>query len=83
MTDSDQQRQPETPERAGDPKQPVRPEASPFAGLFRAFKMFLVPFLFSWALAYVGSARDVEWIYFAGLGGVTVSMLALLVWLIH
>jgi hypothetical protein len=30
----------------------------------------------------VGSARGVEWIYFAGLGGVTISMLVLLIWLI-
>ena len=59
------------------------PADAPFAGLIRAFKRFLVPFLFSWALAYIGSNRDLEWIYFAGLGGVFASMLGLLVWLIH
>ena len=66
-----------------EPKSPVEesPEAS-LRGLANAFKRFLIAFLFSWAVAYVGSARGVEWLYFAGLGGVTVSMLALLIWLI-
>jgi hypothetical protein len=66
-----------------EPKPPAQesPEAS-LRGLANAFKRFLVAFLFSWGVAYVGSARGIEWLYFTGLGGVTVSMLALLVWLI-
>ena len=62
---------------------PGPPEPSPLAGLMRAFKIFLVPFLLSWALAYIGSNRDLEWLYFTGLGGVGVSMLGLMVWLIN
>ncbi len=76
----------------GDPKQKPKPDpdkrepdSSPeeaLRKLARAFKLFLFPFLFSWALAYVGSARGLEWLYFTGLGGVTLSMVVLLVWLI-
>jgi hypothetical protein len=49
----------------------------------RAGKAFLLPFLFSWAVAYVGSARDLDWLHFTGLGGVGLTMLILLVWLIR
>ena len=77
----------EKPEEKPKPEgeKPGQPDNSPEAslrGLARAFKLFLFPFLFSWALAYVGSARGLEWLYFAGLGGVTLSMLGLMIWLI-
>jgi len=55
----------------------------PFAGLVRAFKRFLGPFLCSWAVAYVGASTAVDWLHYAGLVGVGVSMMALLIWLIH
>jgi hypothetical protein len=55
---------------------------APLRGLFRALRIFLVPFLLSWAFAYVGSARGAEWLYFAGLGGVTLSLVGLMIWLI-
>jgi hypothetical protein len=68
------------------PQAPKPPEAAaeehPLAGLLRAFKRFLIPFLLSWVLAYVGSNLQLDWLYFAGLGGVGVSMLVFLVWLI-
>jgi hypothetical protein len=53
-----------------------------FQRLGRALKVFLWPFLFSWIVAYAGSARNLDWLHFAGLGGVGLCMLALLVWLI-
>ena len=62
---------------------PPPPEPSALAGLFRAFKIFLVPFLLSWVLAYAGANRNLEWMYFTGLGGVGVAMLGLMIWLIH
>ncbi|HMI90631.1 MAG TPA: hypothetical protein VK509_04670 [Polyangiales bacterium] len=65
------------------PSEPPPSEPSPLEGLLRAFKIFLIPFLFSWVLAYIGSNRELEWIYFTGLTGVGVSMLGLMVWLIH
>ncbi|MDH5671251.1 MAG: hypothetical protein OEZ06_03825 [Myxococcales bacterium] len=51
--------------------------------LLRVARIFLLPFMFSWALAYVGSARGSDLVHFIGLGGVGLSMLALLLWLIH
>jgi CHASE1-domain containing sensor protein len=51
--------------------------------LLRVAGRFMVPFLFSFALAFVGSQANNEVVYFAGLIGVGVSMLVLLVWLIH
>ena len=79
---------PENPERKPQPEpgksgsdDDGSPEAS-LRGLANAFKLFLFPFLFSWALAYVGSARGTEWLYFAGLGGVTLSLVVLMIWLI-
>ena len=51
--------------------------------LFRVTRAFLVPFLFSWMLAYVGGERGIEWIYYLGLGGVGVSVVGLLLWLLH
>jgi hypothetical protein len=81
----------EEPEKPDEkPKQAEQPKQAPdensaeasLRSLARATRAFLFPFLFSWALAYVGSARGVDWLYFAGLGGVTLSMLGFLVWLI-
>jgi hypothetical protein len=66
----------------GDPTDAKPVEESPLIGLFRVLKRFLVPFMFSWALAYVGSAREIEWLYYAGLGGVTLSLVVLMIWLI-
>jgi hypothetical protein len=77
MTEPDPQPPPSQP-----PSSPPPHEPSPLAGLLRAFKIFLVPFLLSWALAYIGANRELEWLYFAGLGGVGVALLGLLVWLI-
>jgi hypothetical protein len=68
---------------ASSPPPPAPPEPPPLEGLLRAFKFFLFPFLFSWVLAYVGSNRNLEWVYFTGLAGVGVSMLGLMVWLIR
>jgi hypothetical protein len=62
---------------------PTPPEPSPLEGLLRAFKIFMIPFLVSWVLAYIGSNRNLEWVYFTGLGGVGISMLGLMVWLIR
>jgi hypothetical protein len=73
---------PSKPDNGGDPSAQKPAEDAPLFTLFRAFRRFLVPFLLSWALAYVGSARGVEWLYYAGLGGVTLSLVVLLVWLI-
>ena len=64
------------------PGQPDQSAEASLRGLARAFKLFLYPFLGSWALAYIGSNRGLEWLYFTGLGGVTLSMLALMIWLI-
>ncbi len=66
----------------GEPTEPKPTDDSPLSGLFRVLGRFLVPFVFSWALAYVGSARNVEWLYYAGLGGVTLSLVVLMIWLI-
>jgi hypothetical protein len=69
-------------EPKGESKQPAPSDEAPLHGLFRALRIFLVPFLLSWAFAYVGSARGAEWLYFAGLGGVTLSLVVLMIWLI-
>jgi hypothetical protein len=53
-----------------------------FQRLGRAIRVFLYPFLISWIVAYVGSARGMDWLHFVGLGGVGLTMLGLLVWLI-
>ena len=58
------------------------PEEHPLAGMARAFKRFLFPFLASWMIAYVGGNLQLEWMYFAGLTGVGLSMIVFLVWLI-
>jgi hypothetical protein len=67
------------PNDDGDRTQPAE---SPLRPALRAFKLFMVPFLLSWAFAYVGSARGIEWLYFAGLGGVSLSLIVLMIWLI-
>jgi hypothetical protein len=51
--------------------------------LLRVAARFMIPFLFSWAVAFVGSQSGREWLYFVGLGGVTLSMLGLMIWLIR
>ena len=69
------------------PQEPQQPESPPpdqqVAALLRVFRRFMIPFLFSWAMAYVGSNRGLEWMYFAGLGGVGLSIIGLLLWLMH
>jgi hypothetical protein len=65
-----------------EPEQPPpAAEPSPLEPALRAGKLFIWPFLFSMAMAFVGSRRDVDWLYYAGLGGVGLSMIALFVWL--
>jgi hypothetical protein len=53
------------------------------AGLFRVARAFLVPFLLSWTVAYVAGEWEIEWLYYAGLGGVGLSIIGLMVWLLH
>jgi len=52
-------------------------------GLFRVARAFLVPFLLSWTVAYVAGEWRIEWLYYAGLGGVGISIIGLMVWLLH
>lgn len=69
-----------------DPKQSQKGDDSPDAiirTLFRVTRTFMVPFLLSWAVAYVGGQRGVDWLYYVGLGGVGVSVIGLLLWLLH
>lgn len=70
-------------ERSKPPTQKPPPADDTVERLFRVARRFMVPFMLSWAIAFIGSQRDIEWLYFAGLGGVTLSMLGLMVWLIH
>lgn len=68
--------------------QPPEPPQSPppdqqVAALLKVFRRFMFPFLFSWAVAYVGSSRGSDWMHFAGLGGVGLSIIGLLLWLLH
>jgi hypothetical protein len=73
----------DTSEPPGEPKQqPAPSDDAALHTLFRALRIFLVPFVLSWAFAYVGSAGGAEWLYYAGLGGVTLSLVALMIWLI-
>ena len=73
----------EKPKPEGEkPEKPDNSAEAALRGAARAFRLFLFPFLFSWALAYVGSVSGLEWLYFTGLGGVTLSMLVLMIWLI-
>lgn len=69
-----------------DPNQSQKGDNSPDAimrTLFRVTRTFLVPFLLSWAVAYVGGQRGIDWLYYVGLGGVGVSVIGLLLWLLH
>jgi hypothetical protein len=66
------------------PEHPSRPpEASPLEPALRAAKTFLWPFMLSMAMAFVGARRDIDWLYYAGLGGVAVSMIGLFLWLVR
>lgn len=60
---------------------PRAPEPSPLEPALRAAKAFLWPFMLSMAMAFIGSRRDIDWLYYAGLGGVGLSMIGLFVWL--
>jgi hypothetical protein len=75
-------RGPNAPPGGDPPGQAPEPDDAPLRNLFRVFRRFLVPFLFSWALAYVGSARGIEWLHYTGLGGVTLCLIVLMIWLI-
>jgi hypothetical protein len=70
-----------------DPRPGERPEdTSPDAlvrMLGRVVRTFLVPFLSSWFLSYVGGQLGYEWLYYAGLTGVGLSVIGLLLWLLH
>lgn len=74
------------PEKSGADPTPKREEPSSDATiqmLFRVTRIFLVPFLLSWMLAYVGGEREIDWLYYTGLCGVGVSVTGLLLWLLH
>ena len=58
-------------------------DEDPFGSALRALRAFLLPFLLSWAIAYVGSVRELDWLHFIGLGGVGLTMIGLFVWLFH
>ncbi|MDD9935005.1 MAG: hypothetical protein OXT09_15445 [Myxococcales bacterium] len=64
------------------PRTPGLLEEPEFQRFGKVLKIFLWPFMFSFGMAYVGGARSVDWLHFAGLGGVLLCMIALLVWLI-
>jgi hypothetical protein len=74
--------EPAQPPRSAPPPSLLEPD-SPLHGMIRAFKIFLVPFIISWALAWIGSESQLDWMYYTGLGGVGASMLFLMVWLIR
>jgi hypothetical protein len=70
-----------------DPPEP-RPPADggdqfTIEGLFRVARAFLVPFLLSWMIAYLGGEWGHEWLYYTGLVGVGISIIGLMVWLLH
>ena len=73
----------ELPDRPGPSSPPDEPQSFTVEGLFRVARAFLVPFLLSWTVAYVGGEWGVEWLYYAGLGGVGISIIGLMVWLLH
>jgi hypothetical protein len=60
---------------------PPAPEPSPLEPALRAAKVFLWPFMLSMAMAFIGARRDIDWLYYAGLGGVGLSMIGLFIWL--
>jgi len=70
-----------------EPEQPAEPtphppeQESPLAPALRAGKAFITPFMLSMLMALLGSRRDIDWMYYAGLAGVGISMVCLFVWL--
>jgi hypothetical protein len=69
-----------------DPTSQRKPEETPadiVNTLFRVARTFMVPFIGSWMIAYIGGQFEMEWLYYAGLGGVGVSIIGLLLWLLH
>jgi len=38
-------------------------------------------FVFGWGAAYLGSQNEIEWLYFVGLGFVSLPLLLLMLWL--
>jgi len=75
---SEDQKKTDEPPARRDPR-----DEDPFGSAARAARAFLFPFLFSFALAYIGSVRAIDWMHFVGLGGVGLSMIGLMIWLIH
>jgi hypothetical protein len=73
----------ELQERPEPSSSPGETQSFTVEGLFRVARAFLVPFLLSWTVAYVGGEWGVEWLYYAGLGGVGISIIGLMVWLLH
>lgn len=47
------------------------------------FGALTVTFLFGWAASYLGSQRELEWLYFSGLALVALPLLILMAWLGH
>lgn len=82
MTDDDEEIEAKPTGEHDRPAPSAPPDDSSLPGMFRALKVFLVPFMLSWAFAYVGSAQGTEWLYYAGLGGVTLSLVVLMIWLV-
>ncbi len=55
----------------------------PIEGLFRAVRIFMVPFLLSWAVAYIASQLSMDWLVYVGMAGVGASVIGLWVWLLN
>ncbi|MFI5306095.1 MAG: hypothetical protein ACHQ53_02005 [Polyangiales bacterium] len=70
-------------DREREDSEAPEPEEDVMATLFRVVRRFLPPFLFSWLLAYAGSQGAGDVVFYAGLGGVGLSILGLLLWLLH
>lgn len=62
---------------------PRAPEPSPLEPALRAAKAFLWPFMISMAMAFIGGRRELDWLYYLGLGGVALSMIGLFLWLVR
>ena len=65
------------------PSGTTTPKDDTGAMLLRVTKRFMVPFVLSWAIAFLGGRLDLDWLVNVGLVGVGISMLGLLLWLIH
>lgn len=77
---------PSEPPQAPDPSGAPPPEnENPFTveRMFRVTRTFLVPFLLSWALCYVGGEWENDIMYYSGLVGVGLSVTGLMLWLLH